>query len=461
MTVSLVIPEALANELRAVAKLPLETAGVLLAGVAQAPNGDIRLLARQMHWVDEAAYVNQESDSLCIRPEGYVGALAEAETLGMTCIWVHTHPGEGSSPKPSEHDRVVDQQIAELFRIRANSPYYGTLIFSPHDSELAFTGLLEHEDSSPHRIERMWQVGDRWHLTRAWDSTMPQLSAIFDRNVRAFGPAIQQTLGDLRVAVVGCGGTGSCVAEELVRLGVRHIVLIDPDEVSQSNLTRMYGSTALDVGQPKCQVLARHLGAISPGLHCEAVQSMLTLELTARQLLGCDAVFGCTDDNAGRLVLSRLASYLLTPVIDCGVLLSSDADGALTGINGRVTILSHGQACLICRGRIDLARAAAELLTPDERIRREDEGYAPALARTEPAVVTFTTLVAATAVSELLERLIGYGPRNRPSEILLRCHEREISTNEAFPTEGHYCHPSSGKLGVGMTEPFLEQTWPV
>ena len=49
----------------------------------------------------------------------------------------------------------------------------------------------------------------------------------------------------------------------------------------------------------------------------------ITHESTAKLLLDADIVFGCTDDNAGRLVLSRIASYLLTPVVDCGVLLSS------------------------------------------------------------------------------------------------------------------------------------------
>jgi len=159
-------------------------------------------------------------------------------------------------------------------------------------------------------------------------------------------------------------------------------------------------------------------------------------------------------------VLSRFATYLLTPVIDCGVLLSSDESGRLLGIDGRVTVLSPGNACLVCRDRIDLRRAGAELLTPAERIRLEHEGYAPALGRTEPAVVAYTTLVSATAVAELLERLIGYGPQPRPSEILLRCHDREVSTNIASPRPGHYCDPSSHKLGVGMTHPFLEQTWP-
>jgi hypothetical protein len=113
----------------------------------------------------------------------------------------------------------------------------------------------------------------------------------------------------------------------------------------------------------------------------------------------------------------------------------------------------------VCRGRIDLQRAAAEALSPAERQRRTDEGYAPALPGIEPAVVAFTTLVAATAVGELLERLIGYGVAPAPSEVLLRIHDREASTNSAVPRGGHYCDPASGKLGLGITTPFLEQTW--
>jgi proteasome lid subunit RPN8/RPN11 len=460
MTVSVVIPQAMIEEIRSVANLSTETAGVMLVGVAEAPNGDIRLLARHMRWVDESAYTRREWDGLSIRSEGYVPALAEAETLGATCLWVHTHPGEDGLPRPSHHDRRVDREIEDLFRLRSGSPYYGALIFSPRPSDLAFTGHIQKEDGPSIKIERSWQVGDRWHLIRAFDSSLPQLSPIFDRNVRAFGSAVQQTLGDLRIGLVGCGGIGSAVGEQLVRLGVRHLVLIDPDELSASNLTRVYGSTVKDIGQAKVHVLARHLAAIAPDLRCEPIQAMVTLEATARHLIGCDLVFGCTDDNAGRLVLSRLATYLLTPVIDSGVLLSSNGEGDLTGIDGRITTLCPEQACLVCRGRIDLARAGAELLTPEERVRREDEGYAPALARTEPAVVAYTTMVSATAVSELLERLIGYGPTPRPSEVLLRCHEREVSTNVALPRQAHYCHSSSKKLGVGMTQPFLEQTWP-
>jgi len=460
MTTTLVLQTETAKEIEAVARLNVETAGVVLARVARAPNGDVRVLARQLRWVGDSAYIRREADGLTILPEGYVQTLADAETRGDMCLWLHTHPGLTGRPEPSDHDHLVDQKISDLFRIRSGSPYYGTLIVSPRHVGLAFTGYVQREEQAALSIERLWSVGDRWHLTRSYDSSLAALPEIFDRNIRAFGSAVQETLRDLRIAVVGCGGTGSAVAEQLVRLGVRNLLLVDPDRLSASNITRVYGSTAEHVGVEKVQALSEHLARIAPDMRCETLASMVTLEPIAQRLISSDVVFGCTDDNAGRLVLSRLATYFMVPVIDCGVLLSSDRDDQLTGIYGRVTTLTQGQACLVCRNRIDVRRAAAELLTPDERKRRIDEGYAPALEHVEPAVVAYTTLVAAAAVAELLERLTGYGSTPRPSEILLRCHEREISTNVALPRAGHYCHPSSGKLGSGLTAPFLEQVWP-
>jgi molybdopterin/thiamine biosynthesis adenylyltransferase len=460
MITTLVLPDDIAADIDAAARQPLETAGVLVASCVDAPNGDLRLLGRKIFWVADDAYLERAADRLSIASQGYVGALSQAERLGALGLWFHTHPGEGARPVPSLADRQVDRDIADLFRLRTGSRFYGTLIVSPRTNDLAFSGALHTEGDAVTPIDRLWRVGDGWRLSRAYDSTLPEISSIFDRNVRAFGAAIQGALGDLRVAIVGCGGTGSALAEQLVRLGVRHLILIDADTLTESNVTRVYGSTPADVGRSKAQMLRDYLVTIAPNLMCEAMDSMVTQEPTARQLSSRDLVFGCTDDNAGRLILSRVASFLMTPVIDVGVLLSSDMEGTLVGIDGRVTVLSPGAACLVCRDRIDLARAAAELRTPEERRRLEDEGYAPALGGVEPAVVAFTTAVAAAAVNELLERLIGYGPQPRPSEVLLRWHEREISTNTTLPRPGHYCDPASGKIGTGASAPFLEQVWP-
>ena len=458
MTVTLVLPQRIADELLEQGARDVETAGVLLARPVATPRGDVRLLARAMHWVPEDAYDLRTGTELRIASEGYVPALAAAEADHAVPIWLHTHPGSESSPCASRRDKVVDGQLAELFRYRSGSSLYGAVVVAATNKHLSFTGRIESADRHDD-IDRMWVTGRRLALIQNWGhAAAPPLNQ-FDRNIRAFGGAIQQVLGDLRVAVVGCGGTGSAVVEQLARLGVRHFQLFDPDTLSASNVTRVYGSSIRDIGKPKVEVSAAQIARIAPDAEVLTTQAKITLEASARMLVESDVVFGCTDDNAGRLVLSRIATYLLTPVIDCGVLLSSGPTGILEGIDGRVTVLAPGAACLVCRDRVDLRRAAAEMLEPGERQLRTDEGYAPALGAVEPAVVTFTTQVAAAAVSELLERLIHYGPEPPPSEILLRSHEREVSTNDQSPAPGHYCHAGAEKLGFGDTAPFLEQAW--
>ena len=459
MSTTLVLPGFLADELREHAGFPNESGAVLLVRDHSTATGDTRLLGHSLHWVPEEAYQERTPHEMEIRSDGYVAALGLAEETGTIPIWLHTHPV--GPPLASRKDMRVEAVLADVFRWRSGQGCFGTVIVSPGDAGLALTGTVQRADSAREPIDRFWFVGDRWRFYCAFNAERQDLErGVLDRNVRAFGKAVQRTIGELNIAVVGVGGTGSAVAEQLVRLGARRMALVDDDVLSASNVTRVYGSTTAKVGKRKTDVLAEHLKSIAPDLRCRLIHGLCSHRPVARSLASQDLIFGCTDDNAGRLVLSRLSSYYLVPVIDVGVLLTSDAGGTLTGIDGRTTTLSPGSACLLCRGRVDLARAAAEMKTPEERVRLVGEGYAPALVEAEPAVVAFTTMVASFAVSELLERLIGYGDSPRPSEVLLRIHDRAVSTNVAYPRRDHYCHPDTGKLGLGDTEPFLERVWP-
>ena len=64
-----------------------------------------------------------------------------------------------------------------------------------------------------------------------------------DRQVRMFGAAGQHILRASKVAVIGLGEVGSLVTEYLARLGVGNLVLIDPDEIESTNLSRVVGAT--------------------------------------------------------------------------------------------------------------------------------------------------------------------------------------------------------------------------
>jgi tRNA A37 threonylcarbamoyladenosine dehydratase len=71
----------------------------------------------------------------------------------------------------------------------------------------------------------------------------------FDRQVRLFGPAGQARLRALHVAVVGAGGGGSILVEQLAHLGVVTITAIDFDMVKRHNLSRIMGATMPDPGR--------------------------------------------------------------------------------------------------------------------------------------------------------------------------------------------------------------------
>lgn len=451
------MPSWIAQEIAAATNENNETAGVLLAGVGLAESG-LRLLVRELHWVPTGAYERRTPRSLSILSSGYTSALARAEAIGASPIWLHTHPGLDSVAIRSEYDEAVDEELSETFRIRSGSNLYASVVVAPAERGFRFSGVVVEGDEA-HLLQRLFVVGPRWSLVSAEDAPADErLPSMYDRQVRAFGGDLQRVLSKLTVGVVGCGGTGSAVSEQVIRLGIRSLILFDPEDLIESNVTRVYGSTPGDVGRRKVDVLADHLRRIAPTASVQRVEEKITEESPARKLSACDVIFGCTDDNAGRLVLSRLASYYLAPVIDMGVLLSSTS-GTLEGIDGRITVLFPGEACLVCRGRVDLGRAQAEQLDPAERESLQAEGYAPELVGIEPSVVAYTSLVASLAVGEMVERLVGYGPEPEPGEILVRCHERELSTNSRGPNSRHYCDPEAGQLGAGDRTPFLGQTW--
>lgn len=318
------------------------------------------------------------------------------------------------------------------------------------------TGVVPGPDG-PVPVGALRIVGNCWRLLLpAGDDG---LGVVFDRQIRAFGPAGQRVLSHLRVGIVGAGGTGSAVFEQLVRLGVGEILIIDPDVINDdgSNVTRVYGSTMADIGQPKVDLADRNADRIGLGTRVTAIKSTINDEATARMLTDCDVVFGCTDDNRGRVTLGRLATWYLIPIIDMGVKLTS-TDGTLHGIEGRVTVIQPGGGCLQCRGRINAAALQSEVLNPVEREQRVDEGYAAGLEDRDPAVIAFTTGVASHAVSELLHRTFGLDDEPPSGELIIQFHRREIRRNTRPTRPGHWCVDPT-HLGAGDTVPFLGTTW--
>lgn len=83
-------------------------------------------------------------------------------------------------------------------------------------------------------------------------------------------------LASASVAVVGVGGVGAVAAEMLARSGVGHLLLIDSDTVSETNINRQIIALVSTVGQSKCAVLKKRLEDINPDIVVDIRETFLS-----------------------------------------------------------------------------------------------------------------------------------------------------------------------------------------
>jgi molybdopterin/thiamine biosynthesis adenylyltransferase/proteasome lid subunit RPN8/RPN11 len=449
MMPTLALPEVETEKLRSALALEVETAWTATARVAL--NGTLLLLS-ELNDVPDEAYEERLPLRLSIRSSGFMSAFCKAETdPQLVPVFIHTHPG--GVPRPSERDEVVDAELVALALSRTGRPTYLSVLVGGTTKSPRVTGRLWSGKSFV-SLDRIRIAGPGLGVLLADDRPAgPPPAAMFDRNVRAFGGDGQRLLRALTIGVVGAGGTGSPTVEQLARLGVGKLVVVDDDSVDDTNLTRIHAASSRDIGRDKVDVAADSAEAYGTGTFVERFSTKVFDLAAIRGLASCDLVFGCTDDDAGRLVLSKLAYHYLVPVIDCGVVVDAP-DGEVLGVYGRVTVVAPGAPCLMCRKRVDPERARADLLDTEERSRLAAEGYVPGIGDHAPAVVAFTTTTSGLAVTEMLARLLNFGANPAPSELLFGLHDREIHRPGRTPAPLHYCVDAS-QWGLGDTEPPL------
>lgn len=135
------------------------------------------------------------------------------------------------------------------------------------------------------------------------------MESIFSRTELLLGPENMLRLSKARVIVFGTGGVGSWCADGLIRSGVGHIVLVDPDKVNATNVNRQLMATAKTIGRPKVEVLKERLQDINPDAGIEAVTTPYTAETADRfQLEDYDYIIDAIDTLKNKILLINNAS---------------------------------------------------------------------------------------------------------------------------------------------------------
>jgi hypothetical protein len=229
------------------------------------------------------------------------------------------------------------------------------------------------------------------------------MSGRFDR--QGFLGAGQREIAKARLGLIGYGGGGSHIGQQVAHVGFKNVLVADPDIVEDSNLNRLVGATAEDVARatPKATVAFRVMSGIVPRGNFQTKRNDWA-DLTA-ELRAADVIIGCVDTFGQRAALESYCRRFLTPYLDVGMDVARSGDAYR--IYGQVALSMPGRPCLRCMGLID-----EETLALEERARQYGD------AGSKPQVVWPNGVLASTAVGLLVQLFAPWSGRAFDSEYL-------------------------------------------
>ena len=219
------------------------------------------------------------------------------------------------------------------------------------------------------------------------------------------GPAAQSTIAGAIAGVVGLGGGGSHIVQQLAHVGFENYILYDGDIGKPWNLNRTIGLSLYDVVAKRAKIDAaiRTIRSLHPEARIERHQSRW--QSCPEPLRSCNLVFGCVDGYAERRELETCCRRYLIPYIDIGIDVH-EVKPQPPVMSGQIITSIPGGPCLFCLG----------FLT-EEKLSREAAKYGA--AGVNPQVVWANGVVASTAVGVAIDMVTGWTKATRNTTYLM------------------------------------------
>lgn len=398
-----------------------EHGAVLSAGMVQTSRGS-RLLVRSVATANDGTdYVPGEFGYRMLTPSFVRDQVLDCADDGLAYLAVHNHGGRDHVGFSGE-DLASHERGYPALRDILDGTVVGALVFAHN----AVAGDLWLPGGERVVLDSMRVIGSSSKTLRPSPCATPAgANATYDRQARLFGDRGQRLLSDQKVGVIGAGGIGSLVLEALARLGVGHILAIDPDRLDVTNLPRVVGSTRWDArwaltrpGAPavlqrigtrfaakKVDIARRVARAANPQARFDAVYGSLVDDDVAMRLVDCDYLFLAADTMQARLIFNALVHQYLIPGVQLGAKVTVDKpSGDVMDVFSVVRPVHPDTGCLWCNGLISPTQLQDEAFTEDQRRRQRyvEEDDIPA-----PSVITLNAVAAAHAVDQYLFHVTG------------------------------------------------------
>jgi len=422
--------------------------------------GDLRhrLLVKEIHGIPYDVCTVRNSMRVSWPTEYIEPWLEMAAEQGLSIIKIHSHPNG-----LAEFSKVDDEgDLRFLPNVRGWIEHdipHGSIIVLP-DGEIVGRVISQKNTFAP--ITTISIVGSDLSFFHPMDMR-DQIPEFTSSHTQAFGSGTTQILRNLVIAVIGCSGTGSLVIEQLARLGIGTLIIVDDDIIEERNLNRIPQATLKDAkhNRFKADVIAKSIGKSGLDVEVIPVTKNLWTPEVVRLVAQSDVLFGCMDSVDGRYLLNSIASCYLLPYFDIGVRLDAVPDGIDKGkireVCGTVNYLQPGKSSLLSRGLISMQQVAAAGLhrkDPAAYQQQIKDGYIRGIQERRPAVISVNMYFAALAINDFLARLHPYREMLNKDIASIG---GSLASLELFPDpETEVCKVFSQLVGRGDVFPLLD-----
>jgi len=400
-------------------------------------NGTILVHCISYHPVGDDDYIEDRSVGVRIGPNAITEAMSRALKDSVGQIHVHWHGGTGlSGPSPTDTRELPP--LTKSLRNAFASGAHGWMILSQDD---AWTSLLlpshtQPLDESPVSIVGFPTTVKRRTLRLEDRSRGPLVRWLFrkrkgvDRYDRQsfLGPDSDRTIQQAVIGVVGLGGGGSHVVQQLAHLGFRNFVLCDHDRISLSNLNRLVGATRADVTAKrlKVDIASRTIRKLHKDAHILSHSSKW--EDAVDDLSACDVILGCLDGFGARRDIEAFCRRHLIPYLDVGMDVQELSPGRYE-VYGQVILSMPGKPCMHCMGFLN-----------DSILGEEAQKYGA--AGNKPQVVWSNGLLCSADVGIAVDLLTDWSKTLRhPVFLSFRGSELSLTSDKRLPALRTACCP--------------------
>ena len=141
------------------------------------------------------------------------------------------------------------------------------------------------------------------------------MEARYARNIPALTEEECLLLRQKKVLVVGCGGLGGHIIDQLARIGIGSIRAVDGDVFEETNLNRQLLSSMPLLGVSKAKAAGEHISRVNPEIAVETVSSYLTEANVMELIAGCDVVLDALDNIQSRKILAAACEEAGIPYV--------------------------------------------------------------------------------------------------------------------------------------------------